>query len=287
MGTMAAATAALAAAHPASSAPTGPGAATAASEGSCNWVGQVILVGFFYPPVGTVEASGQALSTSRYRGLYSVIGHRFGGSGSTFRVPDLIQKAPDGLRYVICAAGPYPPRSGGGNTCNAQGQVVLVAFPYATANTVTANGQLLSIHTYPQLHQLVGNRFGGSASRGTFGVPNLTHRAPPGLRYLLCTRGTYPVYSLYPRGWCNWLGQIPLYAFNPVQNGFQQLTAELPADGEALSVNQYEALFTLFNWQFGNDFSFTSFDVPDLRRSTPAHLHYQACAQGLYPERAY
>ena len=50
--------------------------------------------------------NGEELSISRYPSLYSVIGNRFGGNGSsTFALPNL--DTGNQTRYYICSMGTY------------------------------------------------------------------------------------------------------------------------------------------------------------------------------------
>ena len=54
------------------------------------FVGQVIAVGFNFPPVGWALCNGQLLSISDYEVLFNLIGTTYGGNGQTnFAVPNL------------------------------------------------------------------------------------------------------------------------------------------------------------------------------------------------------
>ena len=95
--------------------------ASAALTGyGCNWIGQVLLVGFNYAQAGAIATDGQSLSIGNHATLYALLGHRFGGTNSRFNVADLRGKAPKGLHYVLCTSGSFPPRRGVGPTqhCN-------------------------------------------------------------------------------------------------------------------------------------------------------------------------
>jgi hypothetical protein len=60
---------------------------------------------------GGMPAAGQILPIGQFTALYSLIENRFGGdlNQSTFALPDLRGQAPDGLTYVICVEGIFPP----------------------------------------------------------------------------------------------------------------------------------------------------------------------------------
>jgi microcystin-dependent protein len=272
---------------------------------SCNWLGQVILVGFNYAPVGTKRAAGQVVSIASNTPLYSLVGNTFGGSVSkgTFGLPNLSGKAPPGLHYVICTSGAFPIANGAaarphravsappapaprravtaqdGGSCNYQGQVVLVSFDFSFDGTVAAHGELLSNTAYPTLFARLGYTFGGSPASQMFGVPNLSGQAPGGLHYRICTSGPYPSSGSPSSKWCNWLGQIVLNSFDVTLNG------TLPARGQLLPLQDNEALFSLFGNTFGGSESMNTFGVPNLSGKAPPGLHYQACALGPYPAR--
>lgn len=257
----------------------------ASAHGGCNWLGQVILVGFNFAPVGTMLAQGQLLSIPNHNRLYSLLGNSFGGNpNSTFGLPDLRGNAPlAGLRYAICTRGPYPtrrPSLGSGNSCNYQGQVVLVSFNFSLARTIAARGELLSSAQYPLLFMRLQYSFGGSASSGMFGVPDLRGHAPAGLHYRICTSGWYPSRQDPSRShWCNWLGQILL-------NGFDvSLRGTFPAQGQVISIAPETALFSLFGNTYGGNQSMNTFGLPNLHGKAPVGLHYRVCNSGAYPPR--
>lgn len=54
------------------------------------FLGDIMIVGFNFCPVGWTEAAGQILSISQNQALFALLGTRFGGDGvSTFALPDL------------------------------------------------------------------------------------------------------------------------------------------------------------------------------------------------------
>ena len=53
-------------------------------------IGEVCMFAYDFCPEGYIEASGQTLPINQYQALYSLIGTRFGGNGTTYFVlPDL------------------------------------------------------------------------------------------------------------------------------------------------------------------------------------------------------
>ena len=52
-------------------------------------IGDIVLFAFDFAPKDWVACEGQELRIADYEVLYSIIGKRFGGSLTTFFVPDL------------------------------------------------------------------------------------------------------------------------------------------------------------------------------------------------------
>ena len=61
------------------------------------------------PVAGSLPASGQLVSVTKFLSLFQVIGTTYGGDGTnTFGIPDLRAAAPNGLTYSICVSGFAP-----------------------------------------------------------------------------------------------------------------------------------------------------------------------------------
>ncbi|WP_199902180.1 phage tail protein [Azospirillum sp. B506] len=59
----------------------------------------------------------------------------------------------------------------------------------------------------------------------------------------------------------------------------------LPCDGSILTIEQYQALFSLIGKQFGGD-GIKTFALPNLKGKEPLPgLHYVICNNGIYPNR--
>lgn len=62
------------------------------------YVGQIILVGFNFAPVGWLPCDGRLVSIADYEVLFNLIGTTFGGDGQdTFALPDLRGRVPMGM----------------------------------------------------------------------------------------------------------------------------------------------------------------------------------------------
>jgi len=76
-------------------------------------LGEIDLFAFNFAPVNWMECAGQTLSIATYSTLYSLIGTKFGGDGSTnFCLPDMRRAALFlNAKYYISLSGEYPPHS--------------------------------------------------------------------------------------------------------------------------------------------------------------------------------
>lgn len=80
----------------------------AASAGDLPFIGQVSIVGEPFCPTGWAAAEGQTLPINQYQALFSLLGTRFGGNGTTtFNLPDLRGRAVLGVGggYALGQAG--------------------------------------------------------------------------------------------------------------------------------------------------------------------------------------
>lgn len=63
---------------------------------SSPFVGEIRLFAFATIPSGWLPCDGRSLGTAQYSALYALIGTTYGGSGSTFNLPDLRGRVPIG-----------------------------------------------------------------------------------------------------------------------------------------------------------------------------------------------
>jgi len=57
------------------------------------------------------------------------------------------------------------------------GEVRSVCFNYAPDGWLLCQGQVVNVNAYQALYALIGNQYGGQASQGTFGIPDLQGRS--------------------------------------------------------------------------------------------------------------
>lgn len=75
----------------------GIGATTARAQATEPFLGEIILVGFNFCPVGWAPANGQIMSIAQNTALFSLLGTFYGGDGiQTFALPDLRGRVPIG-----------------------------------------------------------------------------------------------------------------------------------------------------------------------------------------------
>jgi microcystin-dependent protein len=73
------------------------------------FIGTIQLYPYGFAPQNWALCDGSMLSIMTYQALYSLLGTRFGGNGSTtFGVPNLQAAANGNIRYYICTQGMYP-----------------------------------------------------------------------------------------------------------------------------------------------------------------------------------
>jgi microcystin-dependent protein len=65
------------------------------------FVGEIRIFAGSFPPTGWAFCNGQLMSASQNTALFSILGYAYGGSGSTFALPDLQGRAP-----MACGQGP-------------------------------------------------------------------------------------------------------------------------------------------------------------------------------------
>ena len=76
-------------------------------------LGEIDLFAFNYAPSQWMVCAGQTLNISQYSALFSLLGTRFGGNGtSTFCLPNLSSASlfSTNMKYYIALEGIYPSR---------------------------------------------------------------------------------------------------------------------------------------------------------------------------------
>ncbi len=76
------------------------------------FLGQIELFPYSFAPMGWLLCNGAILQIQQNTALYSLIGTKFGGNGTTtFALPNLQGAEPTpGTGFYICVSGIYPTR---------------------------------------------------------------------------------------------------------------------------------------------------------------------------------
>jgi microcystin-dependent protein len=73
------------------------------------YLGIIAAFAFNYAPPQFVLCNGQSLPATQYAPLYSLIGNKFGGDTTYFKIPDLSGATViPGTAYYIATSGIYP-----------------------------------------------------------------------------------------------------------------------------------------------------------------------------------
>lgn len=132
------------------------------------------------PPGGWVWKNGQSLSTTTYGGLFAVLAYAYGGSGSSFNVPDERGRVKAGNDQMSAGSAANRITSGGsgiaGTTTGATGGAETVTLTTSTMPShnhgVSDPGHSHGVSDPGHAHSTPGyiSQFGGSATGGSCGT---------------------------------------------------------------------------------------------------------------------
>lgn len=143
-----------------------------------SFIGQILLVGFNYPPVNFMLCQGQLLSIRDYTALFSLLGTAYGGDGvSTFALPNLCGRTPIGTGQSPSLSPYFLGQAGGTET-----------------NTLLT--QNLNLNIGPGIQHVMTSTNSNDPLLPTVGAsPNLPmNNMPPylALNYIICVNGYWP-----------------------------------------------------------------------------------------------
>lgn len=171
-------------------------------DASAQLLGSLLLSPYDFIPRHFEPCHGQLLPLKSNLALFSLLGARFGGDGTTtFGLPDMRKHDPiKGLSYLIATRGIYPARKGIEPNYYGipplLGQISCVAYlpKYVPPNGWAAcDGQLRKIDREVALYSLLGTKFGGDGNT-TFALPDLRdHELKTGLTYVIALNGRFPL----------------------------------------------------------------------------------------------
>ncbi|HVX57436.1 MAG TPA: tail fiber protein [Candidatus Saccharimonadales bacterium] len=167
------------------------------------------------------------------------------------------------------------------------GEVRLAAFNFCPTGWVQASGQLLLIQSNPALFSLLGTNFGGDGVR-TFGLPNLSGRAPYGQ---LANGQGQPFGAIYGSS------QVTLTVAN-LPSHTHQLYGSSAAEGQSTPAGALLPTFPNASQKFytssgapadkpmaGNAIGFTGSNVPVTTQSPALSMNWCIATTGIYPSR--
>lgn len=184
-----------------------------------------------FAPTGSASAQGQLFSISQNTALFSLMGTTYGGNGiSNFALPNLVGTA-------VIGTGTGPGLS-----------------PQILGATTGANSTTLSVANLPAHdHTLSGGGVTGDTGGGQ-AFNNMQLSLP--LHTLIAANGVFPS----PNGGggsAAFLGQVATFAGAFTPGGW------LEANGQLLSINQNQALFSILGTTYGGD-GISNFALPNL-----------------------
>jgi microcystin-dependent protein len=117
-----------------------------------NYIGEIIIGVSNTPPPNTLLCDGSPVSISQYRGLYSLIGTTYGGSGNMFNLPNFSSYFPIGGNSTI------------GNVASSD---ISGGSQVVSANFGGASSSIPPLLTKMPLHSHIVNDFGHFHYRNT------------------------------------------------------------------------------------------------------------------------
>ncbi|MBS1796609.1 MAG: tail fiber protein [Acidobacteria bacterium] len=220
--------------------------------------GEISVFAGGYVPAGWALCNGQLLVAAGYPALYSVLKTTFGGSGSTFALPDLRG------RVAIESGAEFAYGQAGGEENHTLTEAELAAHTHQAVGVTTLADQGLASgnfwaskadgHYAPtadvKMAESAVSKTGNSQPH-----ENLSPFLP--LNFGVCLNGTDDREGT--------IGEIVLYAGSGVPDTWKNW---LPCDGRVLLIAQHTALYSVLRSVFGGNGENT-FALPDLRDRAP------------------
>jgi microcystin-dependent protein len=248
-----------------------------------HYITQIRFTAAEFCPEGYLPTDGRMLRLPQNTWLFSLIGTRYGGNVGimTFGLPK-IEKTPintAGAQLLACIA-----IDGSSPAAQYAGEVAFLATDHCPEGWLPADGREVPIEQYEELFNLIGNRFGGN-TQTTLALPKVEKLNGGGGELIACVAGYGRRYPVPAHDWKahaeSYMGTLLFLPTDFCPEGW------LPADGRALPINQYQALFNLLGTRYGGNGMMT-FGLPKLEMPTEtpgAPLMVCLAVTGPYPSR--
>lgn len=174
----------------------------------------------------------------------------------------------DGVAGSFGAASLFIDNATMSTGCGYTGEIDHFPESVTPSGYVPADGRSLPTAYYPELHAVLGDRFGADAT--TFQMPTVAGIGPD-LHALVCAEGGIDPATTDPDAQSEYscvISQIQLFAQETPVYGFAL------ANGQQLPINKHSWLFGYSGTLFGGD-GVTTFGTPNL--PSPAGTSYQIC----------
>ncbi|MCA1293443.1 tail fiber protein [Paenibacillus sp. alder61] len=257
----------------------------AQAAASYPFIGEIRLFPYNTGVNGWIYCAGQELPIAGNPALFSILGNKFGGDGArTFAVPDLRGYEPlQGTGYYMAVQGAYPNYEDADHGEQRElGEVRI--FPFYPGRYLhgwlPADGGTHIVSEYPQLADMLGNRFGPRVDPRFFQLPAI--EAPPlvddqgrqALSYYIATSTT----SSSAEDTDYFTGELVAFPMGWAGAPWAE------ADGRTVPNAGNEDLRGLMNGLYGEGADY--FKLPDLRNN-PQALTYYVVGTGVPPVRAF
>jgi microcystin-dependent protein len=170
------------------------------------FIGMIVPMGINFAPIDWLSCEGQTLAISQYTALYSLLGTRFGGNGtSTFQLPDLRGRLIVGQGHNAATNITYTIGQAGGVNSVALTAANLPSHTHTSVNLSansqdnsqsTPGGNILGGGTVNQYSQNAANTTLGAnaASASVVGgaTPLQTQSPFVAMYHNICINGLYP-----------------------------------------------------------------------------------------------
>ena len=171
--------------------------------GSQPYVGEMMMVGFNFAPVGWAFCDGSLISIAENSVLFQLIGTTFGGDGQqTYALPDLRGRVPVGMGQGSGLSSYVLGQSGGVESVTLN--VNQLPSHAHTVNPAASSGEATT-NRPDSAFPVVGGYYAGSTNGSPMGAPTVA-----------ATGGGLPHNNIQPVLGINWI--ISLFGIFPSQN---------------------------------------------------------------------